>query len=816
MLDFVKDQESKPRERVTQPKSEQFDVTQIMERAMQVSVPYWPLQNTVAVNPFWNLRKGAFHTVVENLFSVTHTPLYMPLEYYVDMFERGRINRDRLAEVLKEASEEDASLPGNVEDFLEQCQRLPFSGRRVFCLAEFTQNEIGGQWHRQISDDCSKHAAAYFDGSQALAKHPWRKSDFLSAWFKIQSVDKTMLSHGMTRFHSDVSRFSGKSAEEVIALALSSLGVRNSTAAVAYLRRLIVSNFGWFSQFGYVEWQKSLGYTVDSKAASKDFLAVKLIYEAALADWLRIQRPVIIENWQQSLKANASTRDEEIHGFRFHRVWLRAFERTYQASVAKALRSESGFEASPRYQLAFCIDVRSEMFRRNLESVSRQVRTIGFAGFFGIAAQFQRADEKEPVQLCPVLLTPAVTVKDVGGEETSLRWRLGKTLARGYFKNLRKGLLSSFLYVEVFGIVSLFSLLKKAFSRGGKRAIPARFDPRQSQPIASFGTVDERADRAAGVLRHMGLTRDFAPLVVIVGHGSQTTNNAFGSALDCGACGGHAGDINARVLAQLLNDPEVRTALAKDRGIAIPEETWFCAGVHETVTDTLHLLDNGSIPDSHAVLVKDLGDVLQLTAARTRREREFAVSIRPSETPQKRSANWAEVRPEWGLSNNACFIVAPRSRTHGVNLGSRSFLHDYDWKNDSGFKTLELIMTAPMVVTNWINLQYYASAVAPGIYGAGNKLLHNLVNECGVLEGNGGDLRVGLPFQSVHDGRRPVHEPLRLSVFIEAPRSEIEDIIRRHANVKDLVDNGWLNLLHIEPETGKVFYREGEFYTLLT
>ena len=75
-----------------------------------------------------------------------------------------------------------------------------------------------------------------------------------------------------------------------------------------------------------------------------------------------------------------------------------------------------------------------------------------------------------------------------------------------------------------------------------------------------------------------------------------------------------------------------------------------------------------------------------------------------------------------------------------------------------------------------------------------------------MLEGNGGDLRVGLPLQSLHDGERWVHEPLRLSVFIEAPESAIEGVIARHETVRHLVDNGWLHLFRIG-EDGGVFRR---------
>jgi uncharacterized protein YbcC (UPF0753/DUF2309 family) len=136
-------------------------------------------------------------------------------------------------------------------------------------------------------------------------------------------------------------------------------------------------------------------------------------------------------------------------------------------------------------------------------------------------------------------------------------------------------------------------------------------------------------------------------------------------------------------------------------------------------------------------------------------------------------------------------------------------LHDYDWRKDRNFETLELIMTAPMVVTNWINIQYYASTVAPQIYGSGNKVLHNLVNETGVVEGNGGDLRIGLPWQSVHDGTQFVHEPIRLTVFIAAPIDEIERVLEKHASVKNLVVNEWLYICQIDEESGGMRRREG-------
>lgn len=170
-----------------------------------------------------------------------------------------------------------------------------------------------------------------------------------------------------------------------------------------------------------------------------------------------------------------------------------------------------------------------------------------------------------------------------------------------------------------------------------------------------------------------------------------------------------------------------------------------------------------------------------------------------------RSNDWAQTRPEWGLANNAAFIAAPRSRSQAIDLDGRCFLHDYQWQNDGDNSILELIMTAPMVVANWINMQYYASTVDNARYGSGNKVLHNVVGgHIGVFEGNGGDLRIGLPMQSLHDGHDWVHTPLRLSVFIEAPRERIEAVIARHEVVRQLVEHQWLGLFRIDSDSNAV------------
>jgi uncharacterized protein YbcC (UPF0753/DUF2309 family) len=318
-------------------------------------------------------------------------------------------------------------------------------------------------------------------------------------------------------------------------------------------------------------------------------------------------------------------------------------------------------------------------------------------------------------------------------------------------------------------------------------------------------TTDRQADLAASILTGMGLRKCFARLVVFCGHGSQTENNPLAAGLDCGACGGHSGEPNARLAAQLLNNPEVRTRLIA-KGFELSAEVHFLAGLHNTTTDEIRFFDLDLVPPSHRQDVEELFVAAKVAADCTRLERLPLLSTTRASEPFRRALDWSEVRPEWGLTGNAAFIVGPRSLTASISLEGRVFLHTYDQHKDPEGKVLEGILTAPMVVGSWINLQYYASTVDPQNFGSGSKTIHNVVGRFGAFSGNGGDLTTGLPWESVHDGKAYRHEPLRLLSVVAAPRDTINAILERHSTVENLVVNGWVQLVALE---------DGAFYQLI-
>ena len=74
-----------------------------------------------------------------------------------------------------------------------------------------------------------------------------------------------------------------------------------------------------------------------------------------------------------------------------------------------------------------------------------------------------------------------------------------------------------------------------------------------------------------------------------------------------------------------------------------------------------------------------------------------------------------------GARRQRRLLIGPRTLTRGIDLGRRVFLHSYDTSLDPDGTALETIITAPLVVAQWINHQYYFSALNPDILGAGSK-----------------------------------------------------------------------------------------------
>jgi uncharacterized protein YbcC (UPF0753/DUF2309 family) len=385
---------------------------------------------------------------------------------------------------------------------------------------------------------------------------------------------------------------------------------------------------------------------------------------------------------------------------------------------------------------------------------------------------------------------------------------------RQYFlKRMKNMLPSAFGYVEGSGAFYGISLITRTL-------LPGYFHRLNQKNATAYETIcepeidqahnkedlkldiplDEKTAIVKSAFELTGWKR-FAPLVFFVGHGSHSENNPFGSSLDCGACAASPGRHNARMLAKLANLPEVRQALADNFDLQIPEDTIFIGAEHNTTTDEIVVFDS-TVPDSHRERLQAVKT--DFIKARKSATQERLGTDKNSVAKALGKANdWAETRPEWGLAKNAGFIIAPRSLTKNDNLDGRCFLHSYDWEPDGSGQALEGIMQGPMVVTQWINNHYYFSTVDTENFGGGSKITQNVTGRFGVVQGNGGDLKMGLPLQSLKQSDHEMyHQPLRLTVLIQAPTARVEGILLRNENLKSLLDNEWIYLLVMDPTEG--------------
>ncbi len=768
------------------------NVRAAVDSAIAAIPPAWPLASSVAVNPYLGQTQKTLSETGALLARVAGTPVTMPREYYRERVSAGDVLDEDITKVLTSNAAYQrrltlAAIKAALDEPSTSAAPLP-------TMADLAASVSGIDWPQIIAERFGAWAAGYFDEGQALWSAP-KMSSAYAAWTAGATHDLTPEIAGLKGFAAFVAS-TPLTGEESIAASTEALGL-TAESMPTYFHALLISLGGWAQYARYELWQATL--VGKTNIVINDLLAIRLLWEHALfaqyADQLGTEWLSVVEKHAAPIEPSPEHMVDAI--------MQEACERAAHRKLATTLSASNDInETAPAIQAAFCIDVRSEVFRRAFESVDPGIQTLGFAGFFGLTTSHKRfASEVSELRL-PVLLNPALhsrsgTAKDSSADNAA-RYSARATRAWGRFK---LAAVSSFAFVEAAGPIYIAKLLRDTFGLPAKGAA--------TDPAPSFDPpldLTARANAAASILRAMSLTDGFAPLVLLVGHGANVVNNPHASALHCGACGGYSGEVNARLLAGLLNDPEVRESLVAD-GINIPTATLFVGALHDTTTDAVSLYTHDHVSAAHRTDIERAETWLAAAGVMARGERALRLPRAGSgKQVTKRSHDWAETRPEWALAGCSAFIAAPRSRTKGKSLQGRAFLHDYDWRADSDFGVLELIMTAPVVVASWISLQYYGSTVAPALFGGGNKLLHNVVGGIGVVEGNGGLLRAGLPWQSVFDGEKLAHEPLRLTVCIEAPREAMTAILKNHPGVGALFDNQWLYLFALD-DNGALAWR---------
>jgi uncharacterized protein YbcC (UPF0753/DUF2309 family) len=657
-----------------------------------------------------------------------------------------------------------------------------------------------------------RYCGAYCDKTQAQWSME-KSGGLLHSWRKIVQHD---LSLGK-RWKLLLSEELPQGPADALSFLLHAIGVEEAEYTV-YLRRHLFQLPGWAS---HLKWRESHG----DDGVLTEYLAIRLFYELALSHTIVSKMYRVDERpWLQLGLFLNKNFDYCRHGHSANEQSAPdqgSPEAIYQSRLIHQIREAkihgSSAQMDPDVQLTFCLDVREERFRRALESIGgHRYSTYGVAGFFGVPMRFLESGSHMERELCPIIIKPLQCVHEVSDSESLNSQQALTTFAIMLQKKLKSNLAGAFGFVDIAGPVYALSLFMKVFFPGLMKKANQRLHKRDSKaPLTHLDStgfsLPERVSMAGNLLKSIGLTENFAKTVVFCGHESSSSNNPYSSALECGACGGNSGRYNARVLADMLNENDVREGLA-GFGISIPKTTHFVGAVHNTATDSVKLF-TGSAPATHKSAIEQLEADLALTGDVTREERTGLLPqtlLHAFSKPESRSCDPAQVMPELGLLGNRALVVGPRSLTSSLNLEGQVFLHSYEWRQDTDGKVLQSIVAGAVMVASGINMQYYTSAINNAAFGSGNKVTLNPFGGIGVTQGLRGDLKIGLTEQSVMvQDNVPQTTPMRLLLIIQSPLAVIEQALKANPDAAKLVKNEWVNLVVIAPESGEFLRADG-------
>lgn len=843
------------------------EIRSYLESASRVIAPLWPIKQFAARNPWLGLEDQSFDQVARWLKQKHHIDIYPSQSIFQKAQAQGKIDPHFLEmELRRWLDSQHSDLPAREKesfcrnalqstsvspkqlispawrrllDSITQAVTIKQSIPSFQSVSSYVDELYGKQLGRALNHHMIKWCKLYLDEAQSAWSLPHKEDGFYPAWRQLIPYDPAIPASQRKFLRDWPQEFTQALLQALAALQIPESEIQD------YFEGHLLALPGWA---GMLLWQSQ--QSSEQGSLLMEYMAARLSLEAALTlpfqplpkqpkiqtvhlapllsawltwgehsaeDWLRMT-----ETEQREHLLFAHQFDETVR----KQIWLEAWEQTYADQVSEMMGSSkiSSIHFEPEVQFAFCIDVRSEPFRRRLEQAG-PFETYGCAGFFGLPIETSELGHGQVHSSLPALLKPRHTIQEFTHDAESELYRQRQIAVHSFgytFKKMKQNLLTSLLLPEISGPWLSLQMLIRSFVPGSSGRAVRQFRDRwlrkpstklTLQCIHSSGSElpvgfspEEQSQYVLKLLKMMGLTDHFAPLVVICGHGSQSTNNPYAAALDCGACGGVSGGFNARVLAELCNMKSVREALAAE-GISIPEETFFTAAEHLTTVDELKWLyvpELSSAAQRSFLQVQEILPEVSHEANSERLSRLPQIRIRKKTNPvleaRRIAEDWSEVRPEWGLAGNAAFIVGRRMITQGCNFEGRAFLHSYNWRQDEDGTLLADIINGPVTVAEWINLQYYASTVAPHYYGSGNKATLTVTSGLGVMQGNGSDLLSGLPFQSVMKSDHEIHhEPLRLLLVIEAPRKRVQRLLDENLSFRQKVNNRWIRLATIDP-----------------
>ncbi|MBX7124096.1 MAG: DUF2309 domain-containing protein [Cyclobacteriaceae bacterium] len=788
-----------------------FDEHEVLHELKHYLPAQASLKDFIHHNTLHAFQKEKFHGAIRRASEMLGYKVSLKLEEFRDLYATGKIRPAILERIIAERKGVDG-----LEEWKARVLTASFDTDPSPRIGQLRAN-----WKRlyKIDLDSLVHPTlfrvicSYLDQGIAMWRFPVWDKGFLSSMMELER--KSLTSFFRTERARNLLISGNFSIEELLDILIG-----DKSLYAQYLFDQQFAHQGWSGMVSVVEDQPET--LLDRRNITlRELIIFELLLEI---DALIFQFGDRWEPLNKRLRERPVNLFDEVPKTSLHEVltiWQEAYEWSYYDEVLAGVKSRDVKDAgkSPSFQGLFCIDDRECSLRRYLEKFDPACETFGTPGFFSVEFYFQPENGKFYTKVCPAPVTPRYLIKETGStavRETDAHFtKHSHTLFRGWLISQTLGFWAALkLFINIFR-PTMSPATASSFRHMDHKAtltIENRHPDDKENGLQIGFTVAEMAQRVEGLLMSIGLVRNFAPVVYLVGHGSSSVNNPHYAAYDCGACSGRPGSVNARVMCYMANHAEVRKILAA-KGIHIPETTQFLGGLHDTTRDEIQFFDVSSLTAANAAVHRHVESVFAkaLDFNAKERSRRF-VSVNTHRNPDKvheevrlRSVSLFEPRPELNHATNALCVVGRRGLTRDLFLDRRAFMNSYDYRIDPEGKYLLNILRPAAPVCGGINLEYFFSRVDNKKLGAGTKLPHNVMGLFGVANGIDGDLRPGLPSQMIE-----VHDPVRLLIIVEHFPNVVVETIQRSPETYEWFINEWVHLAIVNPETHELsVFRDG-------
>lgn len=792
-----------------------FDEKHILHELKHYLPTQTPLKDFIHHNSLHAFQKMKFYDAIFKASKIFGYQVTLELNDYRKLYKIGRIKNEILERTIKQRKGEDGFVQWKNNLLVKEYDEC--NEERIGVLRKRWKTNYRLDLDSLVQPLLFRILASYLDQGISIWNFPNNGNGFLAS---IRELEK----------NSFTSFFKTDTAKKLL---------QNENCTMQDLLKIVVGNEAYYEeyifdqQFSHRGWSGMVATVEDQpdtllnakKISLNDLIIFELLLEIDALDHY------VGKNWKP-LCENLNSKPFDLFATvpsteltEVFTIWQDAFEWSYYdevlAGIGSGKKNTQTASVNKTFQALFCIDERECSIRRHIEAVDINAETFGTPGFFSVEFFFQPENGKFYDKLCPAPVTPKYLIKEFDAKEERKHELLYTNKTHSFFT----GFFSSFTLGMLAGVRIFLNIFRPKMSPAISNAF-LHMDKQSTLTIENKSlddcenglqigfTIDEMAARVESLLSGIGLTKDFAPIIYVIAHGSSSANNPHHGAHDCGACSGRPGSVNSRVFSFMANHIKVREVL-KERGIDIPSTTQFVGALHDTAADEIEYYDEkyliGENLNNHQKNKVSFEKALDLNAKE--RSRRFA-SIKTKNSISKvrkaikdRSVSLFEPRPELGHGTNTLCIVGGRALTKGLFLDRRAFLNSYNYKTDPEGKMLTGIMKPLGPVCGGINLEYYFSRVDNYKLGAGTKLPHNVMGLIGVANSCDGDLRPGLPLQMIE-----VHDPVRLLIVVEHFPEVVLKTIQSVPEMYEWFINEWVHLIAVNPETDKFFYfKEGVF-----